>query len=88
MAINKYLSIITLNVNGLMLQSKDISQKTWIDREKMTRVYAVYSRFNSQQKMYTDFMWRIGKKIEANRHGKKAGVGILVSDKIDFKQKP
>ena len=42
MAIATYISIITLNVNGLMLKSKDTD---WLNRYKnKTHIYAVYKK--------------------------------------------
>ena len=36
---------------------------------------------------HIDWKWRAGKRYHANREQKKAGVAILISDKIDFKIK-
>ena len=47
-----YLSIITLNVNGLNVQPKD---KDWLNGYKnKTPIYAVYKRPTSKQGTYTD----------------------------------
>ena len=71
---------------GWMPQPKD---KDWPNGYKnKTPVYVVYKRPTSKQGTHTDWKWRAGKKIfHANRDQKKAGVAILVSDKIDFKTK-
>ena len=54
----------------------------------MTCRYAAYERPISEKKTYTDWKYRIGKKIfQANEQAKRAGVAILISDKIDFKTK-
>ena len=50
--------------------------------------YAVYKRPTSNQGTHTDLKWKAGKKIfHANGDQKKAGVAILISDKIDFEIK-
>ena len=47
-----YISVITLNVNGLMLQPKDID---WLNGYKnRTRIYAVYKRPTSDLGTHTD----------------------------------
>ena len=83
MATGSYLSKITLNVNGLNTQPKD---KDWLNGYKnKTCIYVVYKRPTSKQGTHTDWKWRAGKKIfHANGDQKKAGVAILISDKIDF----
>ena len=67
-------------------QPKD---KDWLNGYKnKTSIYIVYKRPTSKQGTGTDSKWRAGKKIfYANRDQKKAGVEILISDKIDFKTK-
>ena len=69
-----------------MAQPKD---KDWLNRYKnKTPIYAVYKRPTSNQGTHTDWKWRAEKKIfHANRDQKKAGVAILISDKIDFEIK-
>ena len=86
MATGTYLSVITLNVNGLNPQPKD---KDWLNGYKnKTPIYVVYKRPTSKQGTHTDWKWRAVKKIlHANRDQKKAGVAILISDKIDFNTK-
>ena len=71
---------------GWMPQPKD---KDWLNGYKnKTPTYVVYKRPTSKQGTHTDWKWRAGKKIfHANRDQKKAGVAILISDKIDFKTK-
>jgi len=52
MATGSYLSIITLNVNGLMPQPKD---KDWLNGYKnKTPVYVIYKRTTSKQGTHTD----------------------------------
>ena len=71
---------------GWILQPKD---KDWLNGYKSKiPIYAVYKRPTSKQGTHTDWKWRAGKKIcLANGDQKKAGVAILISDKIDFKIK-
>ena len=63
--------------------------KDWLNGYKnKTPIYVVYKRPTSKQGTHTDWKWRAGKKIfHANRDQKKAGVAILITDKIDFKTK-
>jgi len=52
MAIGKYISIITLNVNGLMLQTKDTD---WLNGYKnKTHIYAIYKKPTSDLKTHID----------------------------------
>ena len=52
MVIGTYISIITLNVNGLMFQPKDID---WLNGYKSkTHVYAAYKRPTSDPGTHTD----------------------------------
>ena len=69
---------------GWMPQPKD---KDWLNGSKnKTPTYVVYKRPTSKQGTHTD--WNGWKKIfHANRDQKKAGVAILISDKIDLKTK-
>ena len=72
---------------GWMPQSKD---KDWLNGYKnKTPIYVVYKRRTSKQGTHTDWKWRAGKRYftQINRDQKKAGVAILISDKIDFKTK-
>ena len=52
MTMSNYLSIITLNVNGLNAPIKRHRIAEWI--ENMTHTYAAYKRPISGQKTYTD----------------------------------
>ena len=52
MAMGSYLSVITLNVNGLTAPTKD---KDWLNGYKnKTPTYAVYKRPTSKQGTHTD----------------------------------
>ena len=86
MAIGSYLSIITLNVNGLNVPTKRQRLAEWI------QTHDPYIRFLQETHLETRDTYGLKvkgwKKIfHANRDQKKAGVAILVSDKIDFKTK-
>ena len=85
MATGSYLSIITLNVNGLNAPTKD---EDWLNGYKnKTIIYAVYKRPTSKQWTQKDLKVKVWKKIfHANGDQKKA-VAILTSDKIHFEIK-
>ena len=69
-----------------MPQPKD---KDWLNGYKnKTPIYVVYKRSASKQGTHTDWEWRAGKRYSMKiENWKKAGVVILISDKIDFKTK-
>ena len=69
---------------GWMPQPKD---KVWLNGYKnKTTVHVVYKRPTSRQGTHTDWKLKAGKKIfHENGDQKKAGVAILISDKIDGK---
>ena len=66
---------------GWMPQPED---KDWLNGYKnKTPIYAVYKRPTSKQGTHTDWKWRAVKKIfHTNEDQKKAGVAILISDKV------
>ena len=83
MAIGTYISIITLNVNGLMLQPKDTD---WLNRYKnKTYIYAVYKKLTSDTYRLKVRGWK--NIFHANGKQNKTGVAILISDKTDLKIK-
>ena len=86
MATVSYLSIITLNVNGLNAPTKRQSLAEWIQKQDpcISCIQETHPkpRYTQRQKMEG---WK--KIFHANRDQKKAGVAILISDKIDFKTK-
>ena len=68
-----------------MPQSKD---KDWLNGYKnKTPTYVVYKRPTSKRDIYRLKVKGWQKIFHANRDQKKAGVAILISDKIDFKTK-
>ena len=86
MATGSYLSIITLNVNGLNVPTKRQRLAEWIQKQDP------YICCLQKTHLKTRDTYRLKvkgwKKIShVNRDQKKAGVAILISDKIDFKTK-
>ena len=76
---------MTLNVNGLNAQSKD---KDWLNGYKnKTSIYAVQETHHKTRDTYRLKVKGWKKIFHANWDQKKAGVTILVSDKLDFKKK-
>ena len=70
---------------GWMPQPKD---KDWLNGYKnKIPIYAVYKRPTLKQGIHADWKWRAQKIFHTNRDQKKAGVAILISDKIDFEIK-
>ena len=55
-----YLSIITLNVNGLNAPTKRQRLAEWI--QKQDPIYAIYKRPTSKQGTHTEWKWRAGKR--------------------------
>ena len=83
MATGSYLSIITLNVNGLNAPTN----KDWLNGYKnKTPIYIVYKKPTSKQGHIQTESEGLEKNIP-NRDQKKAGVVILISHKIYFKTK-
>ena len=86
MATGQYLSIITLNVNGLNAPTKRQRLAEWIQNQDP------YICCLQETQLKTRDTYRLKvkgcKKIfHENGEQKKAGVAILISDKIDFKIK-
>ena len=86
MAKGSYLSVITLNVNGLNAPTKRQRLAGWIQKQDP------YICCLQETHLKTRDTYRLKvkgwKKIfHANTDQKKAGVEILISDKIDFKTK-
>ena len=81
-----YISIITLNVNGLNAPTKRQRLAEWIQKQDP------YICCLQETHLKTGDTYRLKvkgwKKIfHTNRDQKKAGVAMLISDKIDFKTK-
>ena len=86
MATGSYLSIITLNVNGLNAPTKRQRLAEWIQKQDP------YICCLQETHLKTGDTYRLKvkgwKKIfQKNTDQKKAGVAILISDKIDYKTK-
>ena len=89
MATGSYSSIITLNVNGLNAPIKRQRWAEWIQKQD-PYICCLQETHNERLKTRDTYRWKVKgwKKIfHANRDQKKAGVAILISDKIDFKIK-
>ena len=81
-----YLSIITLNVNGLNAPTKRQRLAEWIQKQDP------YIRCLQETHLKTGDTYRLKMKgwkkiFHANGDRKKAGAAILISDKIDFEIK-
>ena len=86
MAIGTYISIITLNVNGLNAPTKRHRLAEWIQKQDPYICCLQETHFRPQDTCRLNVRGR--KNIfHANRKQKKAGVAILISDKIDLKIK-
>ena len=86
MAIETYLSLITLNVNGLNAPTKRHRLAEWIWKQD-PNIYAVYKKHTSDQRNIRLKVRGWKNSFHANGKQKKAGVAILISDKIDLKIK-
>ena len=84
MAIKTYVSIITLNVNGLNATTKRHRLAEWIQKQDpyICCLQETHFTFRDTHKLKVRG-WK--KILHANRNQKKAGVVILISDKIDLK---
>ena len=85
MATGSYLSIITLNVNGLKAPTKRQRLVEWIKNK--TTIYDVFKSLISNQGNIQTESEGQGKIFHAKGDQKKGGVAILMSDKIDFNVK-
>ena len=77
MAISIYLSIITLNVNGLNAQTKRHRLAEWIEKQDLYICYLQETHFRSRD-TYRLKMWGWKNICHANENQKKAGVTILI----------
>ena len=86
MAIRTYISIITLNVNGLNAPTKRHRLAEWIQKQDPYICCLQETHFTCRDTYKLKVRgWK--KIFHANRDQKKAGVAILISDKIDFKMR-
>ena len=86
MATGSHLSIITLSVNGLNAPTKRQTLAEWIQKQDpyICCLKETHLKTRDTHRMKVKG-WK--KIFRANRDQKKAGVAILISDKIDFKIK-
>ena len=86
MATGSYLSVITLNVNGLNAPTKTQRLAEWIQKQDpyICCLQETHLKTRDTYRLKVEG-WK--KIFHANRDQKKAGVAILISDKIDFKTK-
>ena len=86
MAMGPFLSIITLNVNGLNAPTKRQRLPEWIPKQDPYICCLQETHLKTRDTYRLKVMgWK--KIFHANGDQKKAGVAILISDKIDFKIK-
>ena len=86
MTIETYISIITLNLNGLNAPTKSHKLAEWI--QKQDAYICCLEETHFRPKDTYRLKVRGWKHIfHANANQKKAGVAILISDKIDLKIK-
>ena len=85
MAIGTYISIITLNVNGLNTPTKRQLLAEWIKKQD-PYIYAVYKKPTSDLKTHRLKVRGWENTFHASGKQKKAGVAILISDKIDLRE--
>ena len=86
MIIGTYISIITLNVNGLNPPTKRHRLAEWIQKQDPYICCLQETHFRPRDTYRLKVRgWK--KIFHANGNQKKAGVAILISDKIDFKIK-
>ena len=86
MVIGTYILIITLNINGLNAPTKRHRLAEWIQKQDPYMCYLQETHFRPRDTYRLKVKGRI-KVFHANGNQKKAGVAILISDKIDFKIK-
>ena len=86
MAMRSYISIITLNVNGLNAPTKRQRLPEWIQKQDPS-ICCLQETHLKIRNTYRLKMKGWKKVFHANRDQKKAGVTIVISDTIDFKIK-
>ena len=84
MATGSYLSVITLNVNGLNAPTKRQRLAEWIQDPY---IYCLEETHLKPRDTYRLKVKGWEKRFHANGDQKKAEVAILISDKIDFEIK-
>ena len=87
MATGPYLSIITLNVNGLNAPTKRKRLAEWIQKQDPYICCLQETHLKTRDTYRLKVKGWEKKIFHANGDQKKAGVAILISDKIDFQIK-
>ena len=86
MVIGTYISITTLNVNGLNAPTKRHRLAEWIQKQDLYICCLEETHFRPRDTYRLKVRgWK--KIFQANGNQQKAGVAILISDKTDFKTK-
>ena len=86
MAIRTYISIITLHVNGINVPTKRQRLVEWLQKQDPYICCLQETHFTSRDTHKLKVRgWK--KIFHANKNQKKAGVAILITDKIGFKMK-
>ena len=85
MTIGTYISIITLNVNGLNAPTKRHRLAEWIQKQDPYICCLQETHFRPQDTCR--LKWEMEKYIPHKWKEKKAGVAVLISDKTDLKVK-
>ena len=83
MAIRTYMSVITLNVNGLNAPTKRQKLAEWIQKQDPYICCLQEIHFTSRD-TYTLKVRGWKEILHANRNQKKAGIALLIPDKIDL----
>ena len=86
MAMGSYLSIITLNGNGLNAPTKRQRLAEWIQKQH-PYICCLQETHHKTRDTYRLKVKGWKKIFHTNRDQKKAGGAILISDKINFKTK-
>ena len=86
MAIGIYISIITLNINGLNTSTKRHRLAEWIQKED-PYICCLQETYFRPKDTYRQKMRGWKNTFHVNGKQKKAGVAILISEKTDLKIK-
>ena len=86
MVIGKYISITTLNVNGLNAPTERRTLAEWIQKQDLYICCLQETHFRPRD-TYRLKVKRCKKIFPANGNQKKAGVAILISHKVELKIK-
>ena len=86
MAVRTFILIITLNINGLNAPTKRHRLAEWIQKQDPYICCLQETHFRSRDTYRLKVRgWK--NVFHPNGNQKKAGVAILITDKIDFKKK-